>query len=152
MTVLTRISSPAAAHSIAHRLREQAYASLRSAMSGQTRRSRRPATSSDRRPCIKLDGVVPEELALPLRVHPPVHHQRDRVGEVAFAMWVIRGVHQHVIADEIDDGVGQPGAFRNLDTLEIASTGNVPARLVPQLRKRGLDRFGMLIKPRHPKW
>jgi hypothetical protein len=55
---------------------------------------RRPAVSTDRRPCIEADGVVPEELALPLRVHHPVQHERDRLWKVAFAMRIVRRIHQ----------------------------------------------------------
>ena len=46
--------------------------------------------SSYRRACIEADGVVPEELALPLRVHLPVQHERDRLWKVAFAMRICR--------------------------------------------------------------
>jgi DNA-binding NarL/FixJ family response regulator len=35
---------------------------------------RNTRAASDRRACIEADGVVPEELALPLRVHDPVQH------------------------------------------------------------------------------
>jgi hypothetical protein len=62
------------------------------------------------------------------------------------------GSHQHITADQIDDGVRQPGTLGNLDALEIASAGDVLARLVPKLRERGFDGLCVLIQSRHPEW
>ena len=64
------------------------------------------APSSDWSTRIEPDGIVPQELALPLSVHLPIQHQRHRFGEVALTVRIVRGVHQHVIANQIDDGVG----------------------------------------------
>jgi hypothetical protein len=55
-----------------------------------------------------------------------------------------------MIADQVDDGVGQLGAFGDLDALKIPSAGNVVARLVIKLRERSFDRLGMFVKPCHP--
>src|SRR6516164_5273000 len=93
--------------------------------------------SSDPSACVEADSVTPEERALPLGVHLPVQHERDGLGEMALAMRIVRRIHQHVIADQIDDGVRQPGAFRDLDALKIAPAGDVIARLTRECRERG---------------
>ena len=49
-----------------------------------------------------------------------------------------------MVADQVDDGVGQLGAFGNLDALEIPPASNLLARLVTKFRERGFDRLGML--------
>src|SRR5277367_1912781 len=77
---------------------------------------------------VEAGGVVPEELSLSLCIHRPVRYQRDRLGEVALAVRIVRGVHQHMIAYQIDDGVGQLGALRDLNALEIMAAGDVFAR------------------------
>ena len=63
------------------------------------------APSSDWSTRIEPDGIVPQQLALPLTVHVPLHHERDRLGKVALAMRIIRRIHQYVIADQINDCV-----------------------------------------------
>src|SRR5215471_9021088 len=78
---------------------------------------------------IEPNCVVPEQLALPLAIHLPVQHERDRLGEMALAMRIIRRIHQHEVADQIDDGVRQPRALRGFDALEIAPASDVLARL-----------------------
>src|SRR6476659_3933987 len=97
--------------------------------------------SSNRRACIEADGIVPEELALPLRVHHPVQYERDGLWKVGFAMRIVRRIHQDMIADQVDDGVGQLGTFRDLDALEIPPASNVLARRVTKFRERGFDRL-----------
>src|SRR6516165_379560 len=109
------------------------------------------AASSDWGARIEPNCVVPEHLALPLAIHLPVQYKRDRLGEVALAVRIIRGIHQHVIADQIDDGVRQPGALWDFDALEVAPASDVLARLVREFRQRCFDRLGMFVKPRHPK-
>src|SRR6516165_2545445 len=104
------------------------------------------AASSDWGARIEPNCVVPEHLALPLAIHLPVQHERDGLGEMALAMRIVRRIHQHVIADQIDDGVRQPGAFRDLDALEIASASDVVAWPMRKLRERGLDRLGMFVQ------
>jgi hypothetical protein len=65
---------------------------------------------------------------------------------MAFDVRIVRRIHQDVIADQVDDGTGQLGAFGNLDALEITSTSNVLARLLTKFRERGFDRLGMFVK------
>ena len=65
---------------------------------------------------------------------------------MAFDVRIVRRIHQDVIADQVDDGIGQLGAFGDLDALEIPPASNVVARLVIKLRKRGFDRLGMFVK------
>src|SRR5215467_12025003 len=69
---------------------------------------------------------------------------------MAFAMRIVRRIHQHVVADQIDDCVCQPGALRDFDALEIAPASNVLTRLMCELRYRGFDRLGVFVEPRHP--
>src|SRR5215472_14234796 len=106
--------------------------------------------SADWSACIKADCVVPEELALPLAIHLPVQHERDRLGKMALAVRIVRGVHQHAVAHQIDHGVCQPGALRDFDALTIAPASDVIARLTRECRARGFDRFSMFVEPRHP--
>src|SRR5437879_5944809 len=47
---------------------------------------------------IKPDRIIPQELSIPLSIHLPVQHDRRRLGEMAFAMRIVRRTHQHVIA------------------------------------------------------
>ena len=47
------------------------------------------AASSDWGARIEPNCVVPEHLALPLAIHLPVQHERDRLGEMALAMRII---------------------------------------------------------------
>src|SRR5215471_19724816 len=69
---------------------------------------------------------------------------------MTFTMRIVRRVHQHVVADQIDDGVCQPAALRDLDALEVAPACDVLAWPMRELRERGLDRLGVLVKPRYP--
>src|SRR5438105_3711801 len=101
-------------------------------------RSRR-ASSSRRRSDFRLlakatarveaHGVVPEELALAQLGHVPGEHFLDRLREMALAVRIVGGVHEHVLADEIDDRVGELFALGDLDTLEIAAALHILARL-----------------------
>src|SRR3954469_25619580 len=65
--------------------------------------------------CIEPHCVVPEELALARLGHLPVEHHAHRLGEMTFAVRVIRGIHQHVLADEVDHRIGELLALGNLD-------------------------------------
>src|SRR5436190_1745325 len=57
--------------------------------------------------CIEPHCVVPEELALARLGHLPVEDHADRLGEMAFAVRVIGCIHEHVLPDEVDHGVGE---------------------------------------------
>src|SRR3954465_192339 len=102
-----------------------------------TERTRSLRASSSRRrfdlleatACVKAHRVIPEELALSLLRHVPREHLFHGLGEVALAVRIVRGVHEHVLADEIDHRVGELLAFRDLDALEVAPAGDVLARL-----------------------
>src|SRR5689334_539822 len=63
---------------------------------------------------VEAHGVVPEELALAPFGHVPGQHPLDRLGEVALAVRIVRRVHQHILAHEIDDRVGELLALRDL--------------------------------------
>src|SRR5258706_7094940 len=100
--------------------------------------------------CIEPHRVVPEELALAVLRHLPVEHHADRFREVALAVRIVGGVHQHVLADEVDHRVGELLAFGNLDALEVASAHHVFARLARELRDRRGDGLGVLVDAAHP--
>src|ERR1041384_7573880 len=91
---------------------------------------------------VEPHGVVPEELALACLGHLPGAHLLHRLREVALAVRIVGGVHQHVLADEIDDRVGEPLALGDLDALEIAPAGDVLARLRLERRDGGSDGLG----------
>src|SRR4029079_13870700 len=99
---------------------------------------------------VEAHGVIPEELALALLRHVPGEHLLHRFGEVAFAMWVVGRVHQDVLADEVDDRIGQLLALGYLDRLEVAPAGDVRARLRLELRNRRRDGLRVLVNARHP--
>src|SRR5260221_5508679 len=99
---------------------------------------------------IKPAGVVPQQLALAWLAHGPAADDRRRLRKMAFAMRVVRGVHQDVLAEEIGDGVGQRRPFRDLDTLKIPAAGDVLAWALLQHGQSRLDRLGMLVEPRDP--
>src|SRR6476646_2728081 len=94
--------------------------------------------------------VVPEELALALLRHVPGEHLLHRFREVALAVRVIGGVHQHVLADEVDHRVGELLALGNFDALEIAAAADIVARPRLQRGQGGGDGFRMLVDAAHP--
>src|SRR3954464_1718903 len=78
---------------------------------------------------VQPHGVVPEELSLARLGHVPSEHHPDGLREMAFPVRIVRGVHQHVLADEVDHRVGELVPFWDLDALEVAAAGHVVARL-----------------------
>src|SRR4051794_40394018 len=99
---------------------------------------------------VQAHRVVPEQLVLARLGHVPAHHLLHRLGEMAFAVGIVGGVHQHVLADEVDHRVGELAALGDLDALEVAAAHHVLARLVLQLRDRGGDGLGVLVDALHP--
>src|SRR3954469_6579488 len=116
----------------------------------RARRSRRRRDLLEATARVEAHGVVPEKLALPLLRHVPGEHLLHGFREVALAVRVVGGIHQHFFADEVDHRVGKLFAFWNLDALEVAAARDVFARLRLQLRGRGGDGLGMLVDARHP--
>src|SRR4029450_5549107 len=68
---------------------------------------------------VKLDGVVPEQLALGGLRQVPAEHGLSRLRKPALPMWVIGGVHEHILAEEVDNRPGELGPLRNLNALKI---------------------------------
>src|SRR3954454_2532169 len=127
--------------------------------STESTRSRRARSSRRRRRLpvlvvatarVEAHGVVPEELLLAPLGHVPGEHLLDRLREVALAARIVGGVHQHVLADEIDHRVGELLAFRDLDALEVAATHYVLARLLLERWQRRGDGLGVLVDALHP--
>src|SRR5437870_1195376 len=112
------------------------------ARSGADRRSLEPTVEARR--------VVPEELALHALRQIPRHHRVDRLWKPAFSMRIVRGVHQDVLAEELDDRLGQLGAFRHLDGLEETTGGDVVGRLALERRQSSRDGLGVLVKAPGP--
>src|SRR5207253_6654876 len=100
----------------------------RSLRASSARKDRDLAELAEATARVEAHGVVPEELALARLGHLPGEHLLHRLREMAFAVRIVRGVHQHVFAQEIDHGIGELFPFRNLDALEIAAAGDVLAR------------------------
>src|SRR5262249_48881778 len=71
-------------------------------------------------PAVEPSRVVPEALAPGGLRQVPAQHGLDRSGEPALAVGIVRGVHQHVLADQVDDGPGEGAALGDLDALEVA--------------------------------
>src|SRR5262245_38213863 len=69
---------------------------------------------------VKLNGVVPEQLALGGLRQVPAQHRLDRLGKPALPMRVIGGIHQDVLPKQVDDGFGERGPLRDFDALKIA--------------------------------
>src|SRR3954464_3742481 len=95
----------------------------------RARRSRRRRDLLEATARVEAHGVVPEELALPLLRHVPGEHLLHRFREVALAMRIVGGIHQHVLADKVDDRIGELLAFGDLDALKVAAARDVLARL-----------------------
>src|SRR2546427_307831 len=87
-----------------------------------------------REAAIEPERVVPEELALLALRQVPRHHRVHRLREPALAVRVVRGVHQDVLAEKLDDGLRQLDAFGHLDGLEEAPGGDVVARRLLERR------------------
>ena len=65
-------------------------------------------------------------------------------------MRVVRGIHQDVLAQELDDGLRQLDAFRHLDGLEEAPRGDVVGRALLQRRQRAGDGLRVLVEALGP--
>src|SRR4030095_268499 len=85
---------------------------------------------------VKLDGVVPEQLALGGLRQVPAQHGLHRLRKPAFPMWVIGGVHEHILAEEVDDRPGELAPLWNLNALKIPPAQDVVARCVLERRAR----------------
>src|SRR5947207_741091 len=94
--------------------------------------------------------VVPQQFALARLGHIPAEDDAGRLREMALGVRVIRGIHQHVLAEQVAYRVGDRGALRDLDALEIAPARHIVARALLQRRQGRLDRFGMLVEPLDP--
>src|SRR5436189_119768 len=103
-------------------------AATRSRLASSCRRRSRLPWLVEATARVETHGVIPEELALAALGHVPREHALDGAREVALAVRIVGRVHQHVLADEVDDGVGELLAFRDLDALEIAAALHVVAR------------------------
>src|SRR5262245_5222037 len=64
-----------------------------------------PARSTQPAARVVADRVVPEELAPARLRHLPSHYDLDRVREMALAVRIVGGVHEHVLANEVDDRI-----------------------------------------------
>src|SRR3984893_17839040 len=111
-----------------------------------------PADSSKRAACYlrrlglleEPVGVAAEQLLLGLRVKAlPGEDVVDRVGELTLRVRVIRGVHQHVVTEEVGDIVEHVLAFVVLDAAEKPAARHVFARLL--LEGRGTADIDRLL-------
>src|SRR5215475_10692147 len=109
-------------------------------------RGRRSAVEA----AIEPRGIVPEELALLSLRQIPRHHGLDRLREPALAVRIVRGVHQDVLAEQLDHGPGQLDALGHLDRLKEAPGGDVVARLARQRRQRARAGPGVLVEALGP--
>src|SRR5438128_5055173 len=101
-------------------------------------------------PTVEARGVVPEELALDGLGQIPRHHRVHRLWKPAFSMRIVRGVHQDVLAEELDDRFGQLDAFRHLDGLEETTGGDVVGRLALERWQSSRDGLGVLVQSPGP--
>src|SRR5512132_3500230 len=99
---------------------------------------------------VEPQRIVPEQLALRRLRQIPGHHRVHRFRKPAFAVRVVRRVHQNVFAQELDDSLRQLHAFRHLDGLEEAPGGDVVARLLLERRQGPSDGLGMLVQALGP--
>src|SRR5439155_23027837 len=128
---------------------------VRSFVEGRGPRSGTIGGRDDARRCaveatVEAGGVVPEELALRRLWQIPRHHRVHRLWKPALAVRVVRGVHQDVLAQELDDGLRQLDAFRHLDSLKETTRGDVVARLVFERRQSARHRLGVLVQALGP--
>src|SRR5919197_5296850 len=109
---------------------------------GTTRwRPTSPRTRSCRRcraPLLRLleeaASVVPQELVLRRRLEAlPGEDVRHRIGELAFRMGIVRGVHQHIISQKAGDALEHVLALVALDRAEEAAALEVVLGMVFQL-------------------
>src|SRR5438093_12721623 len=129
---------------------------VRSFVEGRGPRSGTIGGRDDARRCaveatVEAGGVVPEELALRRLWQIPRHHRVHRLWKPALAVRVVRGVHQDVLAQELDDGLRQLDAFRHLDGLEEATRRHVVARALLERRQRPGDRLRVHVEALGPK-
>src|SRR5262249_6176103 len=112
--------------------------------------------AGDRRSAIEATvetrGVVPEELAFHRLVELPRHDGLHRLRKPALSVRIIPGVHQDVLAEELDDGLRQLDALGHLDRLEEATGGDVVARHARQRRQRPRDGPSVLVEALGPEW
>src|SRR5882724_2230182 len=101
-------------------------------------------------PTVEARGVVPEELALHGLWQIPRHHRIDRLWKPALSVRVVRGVHQDILAEELDDRLRQLDAFRHLDGLEETTGGDVVGRLALERGQSSRDGLGVLVKSLGP--
>src|SRR3989442_12059195 len=113
--------------------------------SGTGRRYRRWSETA-----VKPQRIVPEQLALRRLRQIPGHHRVHRFWKPAFAVRVVRRVHQDVFAQELDDGLRQLHAFRHLDGLEESTGGDVVARLLLERRQGPSHGPGLLVQALSP--
>ena len=69
---------------------------------------------------------------------------------MTFAVRIVRGVHQHAVAEEVGDGVGERRALGDLDALKVPAAHHVLAGFPVELRQGGGDGFRVLVDARDP--
>src|SRR2546428_4112132 len=99
---------------------------------------------------VESQRIVPEQLALRGLRQIPGHHRVHRFREPAFAVRVVRRVHQDIFAQELDDGLRQLDAFGHLDDLEEATGGDVVARPLLERRQGSSDGLRVLVQALGP--
>src|SRR5438552_16904166 len=93
---------------------------------------------------VKARRVVPKQLLLRRRLEAlPSEDVVDRLGELAFRVRVVRGVHQDIVAEKSGDGGEHVLPLLMLDAAEEAAAGQVFARL--HLELGGRADIGVLL-------